>query len=200
PYAPPHLSSLVPSPHPSSTPPHPPSLHDALPICHRGITVLPPDVNESDLYFSAVGDDIRFGLSAIRNVGAHVVEEIIATREEKGAFTSITDFLDKVPLSVCNKRTIESLIKGGAFDSPGANRRSLVLIHEDAVDSVVDVKRKEAQGQYDLFADVFGGGGGEGDDGMASGSAATITVPDLPEWDRKEKLAFERNMLGLYVS
>src|SRR5699024_2624086 len=167
---------------------------------HRGITVLPPDVNESDLYFSAVGDDIRFGLSAIRNVGAHVVEEIIATREEKGAFTSFTDFLDKVPLSVCNKRTIESLIKGGAFDSLGANRRSLVLIHEDAVDSVVDVKRKEAQGQYDLFADMLGGGGGEGEDGMASGSAATITVPDLPEWDRKEKLAFERNMLGLYVS
>lgn len=164
---------------------------------HRGITVLPPDVNESDLYFSAVGDDIRFGLSAIRNVGAHVVEEIIKTREEKGAFTSFTDFLDKVPLSVCNKRTIESLIKGGAFDSIGANRRSLVLIHEDAVDSVVDVKRKEAQGQYDLFGDVFGAAGG---DDVASGSAATIVIPDLPEWDRKEKLAFERNMLGLYVS
>ncbi|GAA1484539.1 DNA polymerase III subunit alpha [Brachybacterium fresconis] len=164
---------------------------------HRGITVLPPDVNESDLYFSAVGDDIRFGLSAIRNVGAHVVKEIISTREEKGAFTSFTDFLDKVPLTVCNKRTIESLIKGGAFDSLGANRRSLALIHEDAVDSVVDVKRKEAQGQYDLFGDVFGGGGGEE---VATGSAATIVIPDLPEWDRKEKLAFERNMLGLYVS
>ena len=128
-----------------------------------------------------------------------MVEEIIRTREEKGAFTSFTDFLDKVPLSVCNKRTIESLIKGGAFDSLGANRRSLVLIHEDAVDSVVDVKRKEAQGQYDLFADMFSGGGGDGPE-MASGSAATITIPDLPEWDRKEKLAFERNMLGLYVS
>ena len=166
---------------------------------HRGITVLPPDVNESDLYFSAVGDDIRFGLSAIRNVGANVVEEIIATREEKGAFTSFTDFLDKVPLSVCNKRTIESLIKGGAFDSLGANRRSLVLIHEDAVDSVVGVKRKEAQGQYDLFGDVFADAGGEDGEGT-SGSAATITVPDLPEWDRKEKLAFERDMLGLYVS
>ena len=166
---------------------------------HQRITVLPPDVNESDLYFSAVGQDIRFGLSAIRNVGANVVEEIIKTREEKGAFTSFTDFLDKVPLTVCNKRTIESLIKGGAFDSLGANRRSLVLIHEDAVDSVVGVKRKEAQGQYDLFGDVFadaGAGEGEG----SSGSAATIAVPDLPEWDRKEKLAFERDMLGLYVS
>ena len=163
---------------------------------HRGITVLPPDVNESGMYFSAVGDDIRFGLSAIRNVGANVVEEIIAVREKKGDFTSFTDFLDKVPLTVCNKRTIESLIKGGAFDSLGANRRSLVLVHEDAVDSVVDVKRKEAQGQYDLFGDAFGGGGEE----AMSGSAATITIPDLPEWDRKEKLGFERNMLGLYVS
>ena len=166
---------------------------------HQHITVLPPDVNESDLYFSAVGDDIRFGLSAIRNVGANVVEEIIATRKEKGAFTSFTDFLDKVPLSVSNKRTIESLIKGGAFDSLGANRRSLVLIHEDAVDSVVGVKRKEAQGQYDLFGDVFADAGGEEGEGT-SGSAATIAIPDLPEWDRKEKLAFERDMLGLYVS
>ena len=164
---------------------------------HRGITVLPPDVNESDMYFSAVGSDIRFGLSAIRNVGHNVVEEIIKARKEKGDFTSFTDFLDKVSLTVCNKRTIESLIKGGAFDSLGANRRSLVLVHEDAVDAVVDVKRKEAQGQYDLFADMFAGGG---QDGASSGSAATITIPELPEWDRKEKLAFERNMLGLYVS
>ncbi|MCS6712415.1 DNA polymerase III subunit alpha [Brachybacterium sp. EF45031] len=164
---------------------------------HRGITVLPPDVNESDMFFSAVGDDIRFGLSAIRNVGANVVEAILETRREKGPFTSFTDFLDKVPLTVCNKRTIESLIKGGAFDSLGANRRSLMLVHEDAVDAVVDVKRKEAQGQYDLFSDMFGG---STEDGAASGSSATLTIPDLPEWDRKEKLAFERDMLGLYVS
>lgn len=161
---------------------------------HRHITVLPPDVNSSLMNFAAVGSDIRFGLSAIQNVGAHVVEEIIKTREEKGEFTSFTDFLDKVPLSVCNKRTIDSLIKGGAFDSLGHNRRSLVLVHEDAVDGIVDVKRKEAQGQDDLF-----GGGMFGDD-YASGSAATIQIPELPEWDRKQKLAFEREMLGLYVS
>src|SRR5699024_10713019 len=104
---------------------------------HQHITVLPPDVNEYDLYFSAVGDDIRFGLSAIRNVDANVVEEITSTRTQKGAFSCFTDFLDKVPLSVCSRRTTESLIKGGAFDSLGANRRSLVLIHEDAVGTVV---------------------------------------------------------------
>ena len=161
---------------------------------HRGITVLPPDVNESGMFFRAVGEDIRFGLSAVRNVGANVVEAIIQAREEKGAFTSFSDFLDKVPLVVCNKRTIESLIKGGAFDSMGHNRRSLALIHEDAVDGVVDVKRKEQQGQYDLFGEgMFG-------EGEAFGSAATMQVPDLPEWDRKQKLGFERVMLGLYVS
>ena len=88
------------------------------------------------MFFRAVGEDIRFGLSAVRNVGANVVEAIIQAREEKGAFTSFSDFLDKVPLVVCNKRTIESLIKGGAFDSLGHNRRSLVLVHEDAVDGL----------------------------------------------------------------
>lgn len=161
---------------------------------HRHITVLPPDVNESGMFFSAVGDDIRFGLSAIRNVGANVVEAIIATREEKGAFTSFRDFLAKVPLVVCNKRTIESLIKGGAFDSLGENRRTLVLNHEDAVEEYVGLKRNEAQGQYDLFG-AFGGGEETGLDELAD-----QPYPEVPEWDRKEKLAFERDMLGLYIS
>src|SRR5690606_19218452 len=90
---------------------------------HMGITVLPPDVNTSAGSFTAVGDEIRFGLAAIRNVGANVVEAIIATREEKGEYTSFQDFLDKVPAVVCNKRTIESLIKAGAFDTMGHTRR-----------------------------------------------------------------------------
>ncbi len=88
--------------------------------CRRmGITVLPPDVNSSVATFTAVGGDIRFGLTAVRNVGANVVEAIVRTRKDKGAFTSFTDFLDKVPAVVCNKRTVESLIKAGAFDSLG---------------------------------------------------------------------------------
>ncbi|GAB2549743.1 DNA polymerase III subunit alpha [Brachybacterium huguangmaarense] len=161
---------------------------------HRGITVLPPDVNESDMYFSAVGDDIRFGLSAIRNVGANVVEAILEARDEKGAFTSFRDFLKKVPLVVCNKRTIESLIKGGAFDSLGENRRTLTLNHEDAVDEFVGLKRNEAQGQYDLFGMGFGDAGGD------AAEPDDQPYPAVPEWDRKEKLSFERNMLGLYVS
>lgn len=159
---------------------------------HMGITVLPPDVNSSAANFTAVGADIRFGLTAVRNVGANVVEAIVRTREEKGAFTSFTDFLEKVPAVVCNKRTIESLIKAGAFDSLGHPRRALLLVHEQAVDSVIGVKRKEAEGQFDLFADLMGG-----DD---AGPGFAVAIPDLPDWDKKQRLAFEREMLGLYVS
>jgi len=158
---------------------------------HMGITVLPPDVNSSEANFTAVGTDIRFGLTAVRNVGANVVDAIVAAREEKGAFTSFTDFLDKVPAVVCNKRTIESLIKAGAFDSLGHTRRALLLVHEQAVDAVIGVKRKEAEGQFDLFADVLGADDGPG---------FSVAVPDLPDWDKKQRLAFEREMLGLYVS
>src|SRR6202034_4175438 len=82
-----------------------------------GVKVLPPDVNASVATFTAVGEDVRFGLAAIRNVGANVVETIVATRSAKGAFTSSADFLRKVPVLFCNKRLIESLVKAGAFDS-----------------------------------------------------------------------------------
>lgn len=157
-----------------------------------GITVLAPDVNESTLTFAPVGEDIRFGMGAIRNVGANVVEGMIAARKEKGRYESFNDFLKKVPLQVCNKRTIESLIKAGAFDDLGHTRRSLSLIHEAAADAAVAVKRKEAAGQFDLFGSL----------GMddALGDELTVTIPDVPEWDRREKLNFERDMLGLYVS
>ena len=103
--------------------------------CRRmGIKVLPPDVNASSVDFTAVGKDIRFGMGAVRNVGAHVVELIKEAREEKGAFDHFHDFLAKVPLAVTNRRTIESLIKAGAFDSLGHTRRALMEIHEQAID------------------------------------------------------------------
>ena len=157
--------------------------------CRRmGITVLAPDVNESFANFTAVGADIRFGLGAVRNVGANVVDEIAAAREEKGAFESFHDFLKKVPTGVANKRTIESLIKAGAFDSLGHTRRALLEIHEDAVDGAVSRKRNEAHGQVDLFA------------GLMDFEEETDVVPDRPEFSRRDKLAFERDMLGLYVS
>ncbi|MBC7290438.1 MAG: DNA polymerase III subunit alpha [Actinotalea sp.] len=161
--------------------------------CRRmGITVLPPDVNSSAANFAAVGEDIRFGLAAVRNVGANVVDAIVAAREQKGAFTSFQDFLDKVPAVVCNKRTIESLIKAGAFDLLAPSRRALLLVHEQAVDAVVGVKRREAEGQFDLFAGL----GGSEDEGLSF----SVEVPDVPDWDKKQRLAFEREMLGLYVS
>ncbi|MDO4664873.1 MAG: DNA polymerase III subunit alpha [Actinomycetaceae bacterium] len=158
---------------------------------HLGIKVLPPDVNDSVANFTPVGQAIRFGLAGIRNVGEPVVNGIIEAREERGRFTSFTDFLNKVPQQVCNKRTIDSLIKGGAFDDLGHTRRALQLRHEEAIDAVIDVKRNEAIGQFDLFAGALGDG---------AGNDFAVEIPDLPEWDRKDKLSFEREMLGLYVS
>src|SRR6204780_136837 len=122
--------------------------------CRRmGIKGLPPDVNASTAMFTPVGQDIRFGMAAVRNVGTAVVESIVATRKSKGAFSSFADFLRKVPVNVCNKRVIESLIKAGAFDSFEHPRKGLVLIHEQAIDSVIDVKRNEAFGQDSLFGE-----------------------------------------------
>lgn len=160
--------------------------------CRRmGITVLPPDVNESALNFTPVGNDIRFGMGAIRNVGVNAVEAMVAAREKEGAYTSFKDYLMKVPAVVCNKRTVESLIKAGAFDSLGHQRRALAMIHEEAIDSVITLKRNEAIGQFDLFA---------GFDEAESEASLSIDIPDLPEWEKKDKLSFERDMLGLYVS
>ena len=116
-----------------------------------GITVLPPDVNESVLNFAPVGTDIRFGLGAIRNVGTNVVDAIVTSRREKGPFTDFSDFLRKVPQQVCNKKTVESLIKAGAFDSLGHPRKGLALVHAEAVDAVMTTKKAEADGQFDLF-------------------------------------------------
>ncbi|WP_042405029.1 DNA polymerase III subunit alpha [Corynebacterium jeddahense] len=159
---------------------------------HLGISVLQPDINESEENFIAVGEDIRYGLAAVRNVGTEVVESIKQTRKEKGAFTSFSDYLDKIDLLACNKRITESLIKAGAFDSLEHPRKGLMLIQEDAVDSVLSTKKAADKGQFDLFAS-FGG-----EDG-ADNAAFAIEVPD-DEWDRKHKLALEREMLGLYVS
>ncbi|MFF0253885.1 DNA polymerase III subunit alpha [Micromonospora zamorensis] len=161
--------------------------------CRRmRIQVLPPDVNTSAGPFTPVGKDIRFGLAAVRNVGANVVASIMRCRGEKGDYTDFYDFLSKVDAVVCNKKTIESLIKAGAFDSLDHPRKGLLAVHADAIDAYADVKRKEAVGQYDLF----GAGFGDGD----TGSTTVMPVIAVSEWDKRDKLAFEREMLGLYVS
>ncbi|MBO1738651.1 DNA polymerase III subunit alpha [Leifsonia sp. TF02-11] len=161
--------------------------------CRRmGIKVLPPDVNESNLYFAAVGEDIRFGMGAVRNVGANVVEGVREAREGKGRFESFHDFLSKVPIHAANKRTVESLIKAGAFDSLGHTRRALVEVHEDAVESAVKIKRSEANGDVGFDFDSLWG-----DD---EPNQSQHHIPERPEWVKRDKLAFEREMLGLYVS
>ncbi len=158
--------------------------------CRRmGIKVLPPDVNESNAEYTPRGKDIRFGLAAIRNVGEGVVASIKSARTTKGAFTSFGDFLAKVDAQVCNKKTIESLIKGGAFDSLNHPRKALMSVHLEAIDSVIETKRAEAIGQFDLF-------GGES---MTQVSGLEIEIPTF-EWDKSTLLSFEREMLGLYVS
>jgi DNA polymerase-3 subunit alpha len=158
--------------------------------CRRmGIQVLPPDVNESAANFTPVGADIRFGLTAVRNVGHNVVDGIVAAREASGKAVNFHGFLDQVPLVVCNKRVIESLIKAGAFESMGHSRRALMSVYEAAVDGVLDLKRNEANGQDDLFGEM-----------ADTDPVLTGSVPDLPDWDKRTKLAFEREMLGLYVS
>ncbi|MGI3780364.1 MAG: DNA polymerase III subunit alpha, partial [Janthinobacterium lividum] len=161
--------------------------------CRRmGIQVLPPDVNESEANFTPVGSDIRFGLTAVRNVGANAVDKVVAARTENGKAADFYSFLDQADLVVCNKRLIESLVKAGAFDSMGHTRRALMSVFESAVDGVLDLKRNSARGQ-DAFDFGF-------DDSDAGSAHLSGTVPDLPEWDKRTKLAFEREMLGLYVS
>ncbi|BDR54374.1 DNA-directed DNA polymerase [Bombiscardovia apis] len=160
-----------------------------------GIQVLAPDINESVSEYSAVGDVVRFGLGAIRNVGDKAVTEIVKQRESKqGKFVNFLDFVKRVSMDALNKRTVESLIKAGAFDETDGNRRALFQIHEVAIDQVVPLKRKQAEGQFDLFADED-----ETPESDLLGDA-DVSVPDIEEWDKKTKLNFEREMLGLYVS
>jgi DNA polymerase-3 subunit alpha len=161
--------------------------------CRRmGIKVLPPDVNESQSDYTPLGTDIRFGLTAIRNVGEGVVASIVTNRKVKGRYASFGDFLAKVDAQVCNKKTIESLIKAGAFDSLNHSRKGLVMIYLEAIDSISETKRAEAIGQFDLFA--------------SAGSVETTTHKgielDIPngEWEKMLLLSYEREMLGLYVS
>ena len=159
--------------------------------CRRmGIKVLPPDVNDSDGDFTPRGTDIRFGLTAIRNVGANVVGSIVATREAKGRYADFGDFLRKVEPVVCNKKTVESLCKAGAFDSLGHSRKGLVHVHAEAIEACMETKRAEAIGQFDLFG---------ADDAESGGGLFDVVVP-MGEWDKSVLLTYEREMLGLYVS
>jgi len=153
-----------------------------------GLRVLVPDVNRSGIDFSAVDGDITFGLSAVRNVGESVVQPIIDERVKNGDYESFGDFINRVDLAVLNKRTIDSLIKAGGFDSLGHGRRGLFETYLDMLDATITRRRAEEMGQYSLF------GGAE--DQIEE---VEIAMPDH-QWAKKVQLSFEKEMLGLYVS
>ena len=183
-----------------------------------GIKVLPPDVNLSMSNFGALAPDelppgvtlsvgspgaITFGLSAVRNVGEALVEQLIAEREENGQFTSFHDFAERVPEPVLNKRTIESLIKGGAFDNMGHTRRGLLTVFEHIIDTTVKRRREREKGVMSLFGDWDGDADESSDAGSgARGGDAFSERTEIPElaFDKTEQLRYEKEMLGLYVS
>ncbi|HEV8662004.1 MAG TPA: DNA polymerase III subunit alpha, partial [Candidatus Methylomirabilis sp.] len=156
-----------------------------------GITVLPPDVNESDSGFKVVGDKIRFGLVAVKNVGDLAIHSILESRKAKGKFTSLYDFCQRVDLRLVNKRVLESLIKCGAFDSLGARRPQLMATVDAAMEAASSAQRDRAQGQVSLL-EVFEAAGAP--------AVAAPGLPEVPEWSRAELLAAERETLGFYIT
>jgi DNA polymerase-3 subunit alpha len=153
-----------------------------------GVRVLVPDVNRSESDFVAREGTIPFGLSAIRNVGEGVVGLISDERRKNGPFADFQDFVDRVDMSVLNKRTVESLIKAGAFDSMDVPRKGLLTVYEQVLETVVARRRNEEMGQFSLFG---------AEEPSVQGGA--LEIPDV-EWDKATRLAFEKEMLGLYVS
>jgi DNA polymerase III subunit alpha len=182
-----------------------------------GIKVLPPDVNRSVANFAALPAEqmpadialplgspgaITFGLSAVRNVGEGLVELLVAERNENGMFTSFHDFAERVPEPVLNKRTVESLIKGGAFDSLGHPRRGLLTVFEHIIDSTVSRRREREKGVMSLFGDWGDGDASSstsGIDGTGDGFSERTPIPGLV-FDKGDQLRYEKEMLGLYVS
>ena len=156
-----------------------------------GITVLPPDVNSSGADFTAVDEAIRFGLAGIRNVGEGVVETIVAERRAGGPFSSLQDFCNRVDMRQANKKTLESLIKAGAFDSTGYTRKHLLTMMDACVDAGIKRQRDADTGQTSMF-DLFAA--------EEHGLSESVPAPNGDEWDKGVKLKFEKEMLGIYVT
>jgi DNA polymerase III catalytic subunit, DnaE type len=149
----------------------------------KGMKVLPPDINESDEEFTVVGNNIRFGLAAIKNVGRNAVKSIVEERK-KGAYKSFKEFISRVDLTVVNKKTIESLIKAGAFDSFKVKRSQLMAAYVDIMDGSSKQKKENLSGQISLF----------------SVAMPQEEYPDIKEYPREALLNFEKEMLGVYIS
>lgn len=160
-----------------------------------GISVLPPDVNESSTTFTVVEDHIRFGLAAIKNVGEKAAEEIIREREENGPYASIFEFCRRVDLQKVNKRVIESLIRAGAFDSTGAKRACMAAVVSDAVESGQRANRDRQSGQLSLFELM-----GDDDGAEPTAAAKAYAYPDIDEWDEAVRLQYEHEALGFYIT
>jgi len=154
-----------------------------------GIGILPPDVNSSDRVFTPDAGSIRFGLTAIKNVGEAAIESVLTARRNLGRFDNLFQFCENVDLRLLNKRVIESLIKAGALDSLGARRSQMMAVLDRAMELGQNQQRQAGAGQSGLFM----GGGDEA-------PAAPVEFPDLPEWSPAERLAGEKEVLGFYVT
>ena len=156
-----------------------------------GIKLLPPDINESKARFSVSGNDLRYGLVAVKNIGRGLISEVAAERERGGAFASFEEFCKRMYGGDLNRRALESLIKCGCFDGLGANRRQLMMIGSTVIESVADDRRKNVDGQLDLF-------------GLSSEasdiSASRIELPDVSEFSKSELMQMERDVKGIYLS
>ena len=155
-----------------------------------GIKILPPDINEGISGFSVSEGNIRYGLSAIKSVGKNVIDAIVEERERNGKFTSLKDFVDRLTGKEVNKRTVESLIKAGALDSLGGNRKQYMLIYADVIDSVNNERKHAVSGQISFF-DLMP---------QEEKSAFEITLPNVEEYDKQTLLMFEKEVIGSYVS
>jgi DNA polymerase-3 subunit alpha len=156
-----------------------------------GIDVNVPDINTSETDFTVADDKIVFGMSAVRNVGAGMVALIVAEREENGPYSDFYEFCERVDLTVLNKRTIESLIKAGAFDSLGHTRQGLLMVYEAILDNAVARRREAEAGIMSLFGEIG--------DATAGDVSSRVPIPET-EFDKTTKLQFEKEMLGLYIS
>lgn len=155
-----------------------------------GIRILPPDINEGESGFSVSENSIRYGLSALKSVGHTVIDIVVQEREAHGKYKNLTDFATRLSGKEVNKRTVESFIKAGAFDSLEGNRRQLMQVYANVIDKVNEDKKKSISGQMSLFDLVP----------EEEKSAFEIGLPDVPEYSREELLAFEKEVLGIYVS
>lgn len=155
-----------------------------------GIKVLPPDINKGEGAFSVDGNAIRYGMSAIKSIGDSVVDMILTEREEHGPYRDLKDFITRVSSKEANKRTIESFIYSGAFDSFGANRRQMIEVYPKIIDEVAGEKKKATSGQISLMDFM----------GEEEKKAFDVSYPDVPEYDKDTFLKMEKDSLGLYVS